>query len=313
MPKVSAIIPTYNRADLLPRAIESVLGQTLRDLELIVVDDGSTDNTREIVERFAQRDNRIIYLWRQNSGGPAAPRNSGIERATGKYVAFLDHDDEWMPSKLEEQVRLFEASPPEIGFVACDYLIIIGTGGNSISKYRLPAPEGGSLFRTLLENDFIRTATVVMVRKDVFENVGGFDVSLPCGEDTEMWLRIAERYQFASVTNFLAKHYHHRMNTTLRTPRIALAESMEAILRTHRSMCERYPGAYSLRLGQVAASYCAAGELKKGRGYYLQSIRFNASNLKSWLSLITSYVFGRIPFRVVAKSKGWLRHFLAFK
>ncbi|MGB9592367.1 MAG: glycosyltransferase family 2 protein, partial [Candidatus Kryptoniota bacterium] len=112
---MSVIIPTYNRADLLPRAIRSVLAQTFTDFELIVVDDGSIDNTREVVDKFTHLDARVKYIWEPNSGRPAVPKNKGIENASGEYIAFLDHDDEWLPAKLEKQLILFNNIPGNVG------------------------------------------------------------------------------------------------------------------------------------------------------------------------------------------------------
>ena len=94
LPKVSIIIPTYNRANLLPRAINSVLNQTFKDFELIIVDDGSTDNTRKVVKEFEEKDSRIKYIWQENFGGPAKPTNTGLKISKGKYIAFLDSDNE---------------------------------------------------------------------------------------------------------------------------------------------------------------------------------------------------------------------------
>ena len=313
LPEVSVIIPAYNHADLLPRTIKSVLDQTFRDFELLVVDDGSTDNTDEVVEGFSRIDSRVAYVWQKNSGGPAGPRNTGIEKSKGKYVAFLDHDDEWMKTKLEKQVRLFEESPVETGFVACDYYVMAGLKGETKSEYRLPAFAGGTAFGSILRRDFIKTASVVVVRKNVLDDVGGFDEQLKCGEDTDLWLRISEKYGFATVREFLAIYYAYRGNTTLRTRAIDLAESTECILKKHGRSFEKHPDAYSFRLGQVAANYCSAGELGKGRKYYIQSIMIDKFNFKSYLSLITSYVLGKKAFYVVHRSKGWLRHVFRFK
>ena len=107
-PKVSVIIPTYNRANLLARAIKSVLNQTFQDFELIVVDDGSTDNTRKVVEEFQKKDSRIKYIFQENSGGPAKPINTGIKNSKGEYITILEDDDEFLPQKLQKQVELFE-------------------------------------------------------------------------------------------------------------------------------------------------------------------------------------------------------------
>ena len=112
MPRVSVVIPTYNRAELLKRAIESVLGQTYQDFELIVVDDASMDNTEEMMKDFS--DERIRYIrLKQNSGTSAVPRNTGIKSAKGEYIACHDDDSEWLPQKLEKQVKAFEVAHPQ--------------------------------------------------------------------------------------------------------------------------------------------------------------------------------------------------------
>jgi glycosyltransferase involved in cell wall biosynthesis len=103
-PKVSVIIPTYNRANLLPRAIKSVLNQTFQDFELIVVDDGSTDNTRKVVEEFQKGDSRVKYFYKEN-GGPGSARNFGLKNAKGNFVIFLDSDDMFLPYILEEEIE----------------------------------------------------------------------------------------------------------------------------------------------------------------------------------------------------------------
>lgn len=310
MLKVSAIIPAYNRADFLPRSIESVLNQSLSDLELIVVDDGSTDNTKAVVEEFARKDNRVKYFWQPNFGGPAGPRNTGIKHASGKYVAFLDSDDEWLATKLEEQVRLFENSQANTGLVACDYLL---EAGSTPVAYKLPQFERSGIFEELLKHDFIGTATVVMIKKEVLEDVGGFDESLECGEDTDLWLRIAEKYGFAHVTNLLALYHVHGNNTLLRFNAIDLAKSTESILNKHISTREKHRKGYGARLRQVAANYCTAGEFSKGRSYYVQAIKLDPANPKGWALLLATFLLGKWAFYVVSRLKFRIRQALRFK
>ena len=115
MPKVSVIIPTYNRAEYLPDAIDSVLAQTFRDFEVIIIDDGSTDNTREIIEKYIKRYPQIIRPFYQMNSGASVARNKGIEEARGEYIAFLDSDDVWLSKKLERQVSVLERDK-KIGF-----------------------------------------------------------------------------------------------------------------------------------------------------------------------------------------------------
>lgn len=116
-PTVSVIIPTYNRAHLVGRAIQSVLNQTYKDFELIIVDDGSTDNTEDIIKKYQKKDERIKYIRRKKNKGGSVARNTGINAAIGEYIAFLDSDDEWLTEKLERQMKVFKSTSSEVGVV----------------------------------------------------------------------------------------------------------------------------------------------------------------------------------------------------
>jgi glycosyltransferase involved in cell wall biosynthesis len=124
MPKVSVIIPTYNRAGLLKRAIQSVLNQIYQDFEIIIVDDASTDNTENVIESF--KEHRIRYIKHESNKGAAVARNTGIKFANENYIAFQDSDDEWLPEKLEKQMEIIEHASPRVGVVYTGYRRIIG-------------------------------------------------------------------------------------------------------------------------------------------------------------------------------------------
>jgi glycosyltransferase involved in cell wall biosynthesis len=179
MPTVSVIIPTFNRAALVMRAVESVLAQTLPPDEVIVIDDGSSDDTRDTLARFG---NRIRYIFQENQGVSAA-RNRGIEAATGSYIAFLDSDDEWLPHKLERQVAHLE-SHLEIDFVTCRDST--DDGQLKTETYRDPRQQ----FRQFLIRPFYSNPSRYLVRRECFEKFGLFDPRFPPAEDLEMWLRL---------------------------------------------------------------------------------------------------------------------------
>ena len=123
-PKVSIVIPTYNSEKFIDRTIKSVLNQTFQNFELIIVDDCSVDNTRKMIREFQKQDDRIkLIALEKNSGAPAHPKNVGIKNAKGEYIAFLDHDDEWLPKKLERQIELFIKNE-KLGFVSCNAFIV---------------------------------------------------------------------------------------------------------------------------------------------------------------------------------------------
>lgn len=182
--RVSIIIPTYNRAHLVAEAIKSVLNQTFTDFELIVVDDGSTDNTEEVVRSFA--DPRLKYLKQFNNGVSAA-RNTGIENAEGEFIAFLDHDDLYLPEKLSVQVSKMEEDPT-VGFV---YSLYLGTRGRET-----PNRPGGDCHTPLelshLLLGILAHLSTALVRRSWLQEVGGFDERLRYGgEDRDICLRLA--------------------------------------------------------------------------------------------------------------------------
>ncbi len=205
--KVSVIIPTYNREKQIGRAIRSVLSQTYEDYELIIVDDGSTDHTKEIVEQFM--DDRIQYICLETNRGACYARNVGIQSSQYAYIAFLDSDDEWMPDKLRLQMEKILNSPQNVGLVYCR---MSGIQRNGTNRYYTPAyecPEDlleGDMFRFLLWRNFIGTPTM-LIRKECLEEVGGFKESLPCLQDYELVLRIAKEWQIGFVDEVLVEVY----------------------------------------------------------------------------------------------------------
>lgn len=188
MPTVSVIIPTYQRANLVPLAIKSVLAQTYQDYEIIVVNDGSTDNTKEVLAKFVPQ---IIAIHQENRGLSAA-RNTGIKASQGKYIAFLDDDDRWLPEKLAKQIPILETKP-KVGLVFSDTFAVDNQdkvlGKSSESN---PQPKV-KVSWTLFEQNFIPVVTVVL-RRACLDEVGLFDESLTACEDYDLWLRIIEKW-----------------------------------------------------------------------------------------------------------------------
>ena len=182
-PVVSVIIPTYNRWPMVGEAIESVLAQSYRSWELIVVDDGSTDDTSE---RLALYGSKIKYISRQRSG-VAAARNHGIASATGQYVAFLDSDDLWMPRKLEVQTAFMEQHPNVQICQTEEIWIRRGVRVNPKAKHAKPS---GDIFRSSLDLCLV-SPSAVMMSTPLFIESGGFDKSFPVCEDYDLWLRIS--------------------------------------------------------------------------------------------------------------------------
>ena len=186
MPKVSVIIPTYNAAQTVGRAISSVLAQSYKDFEVIVVDDGSSDNTRQVLaSNFAN----VQYFYQTNQERSAA-RNHGIAMACGEYVAFLDADDWWEPNKLELQVTVME-SDPTVGLVYSAYHEVTDTGQAILRSRSTGDQPGVRLFDQLVLGNIIGSPSFVMARRHEVMRVGGFDEALRQSEDWDLWLRLA--------------------------------------------------------------------------------------------------------------------------
>ncbi|MBI4317895.1 MAG: glycosyltransferase [Chloroflexi bacterium] len=219
---VSVIIPVYNCERFIAEAVDSVLAQSFRDFELIVVDDGSTDRTAEVVKSYGPR---LTYIYQTNQERSAA-RNAGIRRASGQYLAFLDADDIWLPQKLERQIEVFDRAP-EIGLVHSWAYFIDGSSQRLTFGTRNLAgsPEAGNrAFESLLFGNFIASPTPV-IRAQCVRELGPFDESLVHVEDWDMWLRISARYPIAFVPEPLAGYRILRDDWLEKWERYGVAES----------------------------------------------------------------------------------------
>lgn len=204
---VSIIIPTYNREQVIGRSIASVLNQTYPYFELLIVDDGSVDQTKQVVERIT--DERIHYIALDKNQGVGHARNIGMQEAKYDYLAFLDSDDEWMPEKLELQMEKMLYSPEKLGAVYCRMdTLSRKTGERHIYPPLSRSKEDieGHIFNKLLEGNLIGMPTL-LIRRECMEKVGGFRESLKCLEDYEWILRIAEEYRIGLVDEPLLRVY----------------------------------------------------------------------------------------------------------
>jgi SAM-dependent methyltransferase len=201
-PLFSVIIPSYNHAQFLPDSIASVLQQTLQNFEIVVIDDGSTDNTAAIVARYPQ----VRYVHQTNQG-LAAARNAGIRESTGRFLVFLDADDTLRPRALEASLDCFQAHP-ECGFVSGNFRRV---GPDGISPARQPRVDSKH-YLALLKGNYIGMHATVAYRREVIESVGGFDVRLPACEDYDLYLRIARHFPVARHDEVVADYRIHEAN-----------------------------------------------------------------------------------------------------
>lgn len=198
--RVSVVIPAYNSAQTLDRALASVRRQTLKPGETLIVDDCSTDDTPRIVAGYADIGARLITLAKR--GGASNARNVGVREARGEFIAFLDADDEWLATKLEKQMALIAASP-NMAFVSCRAKLL-GVNGYIVGSIHdgVPVATGGEAWRALLAHNFIATPCVLS-RRDMLLALGGFDTSLPIAEDQDMWIRLATAGEIGFVDEYL--------------------------------------------------------------------------------------------------------------
>lgn len=203
MPKVSVVIPTYNAVAYLIKTLESVFNQTFTDFEVIVIDDGSSDRT---VESVCNLTNPNLKIVTQTNQGVAVARNKGIELACGEYIAFLDSDDLWHPTKLEKQVQCLDANP-DVGLVNT-WIENIDEQGNALSIVQAPEVEG-KVWSQIVEENIILCGSVPLIRRSCFEKVGVFDPHLFSAEDWDMWIRLAANYSFALIREPLVLYRQH--------------------------------------------------------------------------------------------------------
>lgn len=201
-PRVSVVIPAYNAANTLDETLASVAGQTFRDYEVVVVDDGSSDATPEILTRHAAGWPQLRWV-RQDNAGVSVARNHAVELARGDFIAFLDADDLWLPEKLALQMSLFDGNPA-LAVAYCDMIDFLPDCDATTTLFQEKKPARGNVLRQLFMGNFVPTPTVVM-RKAAFVALGGFNPLHRLNEDVDLFLRVAEQYQFDYVPEVLVR------------------------------------------------------------------------------------------------------------
>jgi len=195
MPLVSIIIPTFNRAHTIERALRSVMAQSLQDFEILIVDDASTDSTAAVLAQFD--DARIQYFHHNKNRFAGAARNTGMEAATGKYIAFLDSDDAWLPEKLERQVGLLEGFDQDCG---CSYTGVIINSERGLKKHTINQPSWrGDVLQAYLLDKFVIWTPTFLFRSELLQQTGPFDTSLVRAEDIDFYLRMLQKCKLSCV------------------------------------------------------------------------------------------------------------------
>lgn len=278
MPLVSVVLPTHNRPQSVVRAAASVLDQGFRELELIVVDDGSAVPAEQALSQV--RDERMRILRSDMPLGPARARNLGLEVANGRWIAFQDDDDEWLAGKVERQSAVAEQADDDVGVVYCPFWREFRDGRRAIGGRRAEGLSG-DVHHELLRGNFV-ALPAVLVRREALEQVGRFDPALPCFEDWELFIRLAARFRFEQIAEPLVVAHDtpqsiNKSSSTLR------AAALERILEKHAEAIERDPQIHAEFLFHIAHHRCLGGEFDRGRKLFGRS--FNVQ--RSWRAAMT--------------------------
>ena len=258
--QVSVIIPTYNSAQYLTAAIESVLQQTFKDFEVLVIDDGSTDNTSEIIKEFGDS---VRYIYQENQGVSVA-RNTGIKNSKVKYVAFLDADDVWMPTKLEKQITAIKENPTS---KACYTEYISVSSDMKPQELRRMRCEDDILSNLLLRGNVIGPPSSVLVERELIEELGGFDSNLSLSADWEMWIRLASVTEWTFVKEPLFMYRQHslsmgRNTKLLEEDTVRLLEKSFAMPHLSNELKARRNAAYAYHYIIFSKSYFGVGQYR---------------------------------------------------
>lgn len=292
MTTVSVVIPAYNAERHIADALASIKEQTLRDIEVLVVDDGSTDGTLRQVERFS--DSLDLIALRQANNGPAAARNAGVRRARGQYCAFLDADDVMLPERLAIQAALLDAEP-DLGLVYTDLMTFDAGGIIHRTRRAFSEPCGGLVIDQLLLDNFITTSTVMAPKNKLIE-AGLFSEARRISEDFELWLRIAARWPVGFIDRPLVQY--RRRPGSLSANKVATGRSALEVIETfwqeHAEYRKNHPALYRRSLAHhltaVGSAALDQGERRTALAYLLRSLAQAPWEPHSWKWLAKTIV-----------------------
>lgn len=286
-------MPSFNADAYIAGAIESVLAQTFKDHELIIVDDGSNDDTRRVVESYAQGyPQQVIYIHQENKGCAGA-RNTGVRAAKGEYIAILDADDQWLPERLAEGLKVIEADP-RIGLVHAKSMRISNEGkelGVVKRDVKLLSEHDDNMFERIFLRQVNISCPTVLLRKKCFDELGLFDENLSrlgC-EDREMWLRVAQRCRVVYIDQVLA---FYRLSNT------SMSKASEKMFKAHTYVIEKFAqqgAAKALKDKAYAVVYrnrgdesLLIGDFERSKESYLKAIQHDKWAIWPWVNLVKS-------------------------
>jgi len=300
--KVSVIVPLYNSRLTITETILSLVGQTYQNLEIILVDDGSTDNTANIVKEFTAEYSNIKYFWKEN-GGVGAARNYGIDRATGGYIALCDHDDLWMPDKLEKQMKLFTNDRIGLVYNGCRTVKVVDGVEESIAVTM--TYYSGNCFDQLLRFNCIPTCSAVIPRR-VINRTGGFHESIDMHgvDDKHLWLRIAHDYDVVALKEILSIRRVTGRNWSMNEAKM-LRSAINCLddiksMYCNASNSHLFDMAYYEAYSHYAGNLFLIDDFLEARQAYLRAIAFNRKQKLNYLRVIATY----LPVTVIRVVRG---------
>jgi len=293
-PTFSVIIPTYNRAHIIARAVKSVLLQSFQNFEIIVVDDGSTDNTENIVKSIG--DERIIYFKHEKNKGQNAALNTALLAAKGNYIAFLDSDDEWLPTMLEKQLMRYEKDTE----ISCVYSWA-GTIKDNILTPGMRFSLEGYIYKEALTQGYVSHMITLSAKRDCFEKIGNFDEKFVVCQDDDICLRLAENYKFGLIAEPLAIIHSDAGNQTI-TNKKNYADGWYNLFSKYEddiiSICGNKTAA--LHFSKVGYLYVLANEKGKARKILLKSMKLFILLKSTLFLLVTFSPFNKLNHKIVS-------------
>lgn len=296
-PLISVVIPTYNRAHLLGRAVQSVLNQTFSGFELLVVDDHSTDTTAQVVAQW--NDPRLRYIPLAENRGSSAARNCGIRAAQTEFIAFLDDDDEFLPDALSELYQTLTHAPSSVAYVVGGIIRVIdGPQGEVIDSIRQPQmPSGQSreqIFLRFLRGMPFGTEYGATFRRSALAAIGLFDEQLWAAVDRDLFIRLALHFDFVVIEKPLVRAHKHNA-PQLTDPTIKRTASNELILDKHSNALKQHPRLYSHLLYGLALSYYRYNARTQARRIFWRATQQFPFHAKAWLFFLCYEVFQLSP------------------
>lgn len=291
---VSVVIPTYNRESTIEISINSILNQTYKNIEIIVVDDNSNDNTHLIVQKLKEKYDFIKYIKHENNRGGSAARNTGAKAARGEFLAFLDSDDEWIDTKLEKCMNVFE-NDSDISMIYSDMILYnVKTGKEKINI----SEEWKDKYKGVLCKNIIGSTSLIVIRKNVFDKVKGFKEGLPSCQDWDFYINVAKDFKIMKVNEPLLKYYIHDnsisgdLKRVIEGHKYILNKVSNLLIDEDSNYYKERNKIISEQYINIAMIYRKFGEFNLSRKYYLKAFNINRFNKKAIKNLVPM-LFGK--------------------